>query len=229
MVTRLLKCCFPNSNDKIIKNNDFDTLRPKDTNKENTNTELKPVFKSGMDINLTPEINLLSPVVNPEFDSPELNNQNLFQEDKKEGEFILDNHEKDNSIQSSVKQSKYMNFTKTEEDKLPKLVLKSIIGDAINNETLLISAGGLVNGLRNKRDGITFFGCKDLDEGTNKGIDYELNISNSNLSQVFSSILFFIYFKREEKKYYIKTYPVSKESTNSIPNVMIQIIEPYVS
>ena len=88
--------------------------------------------------------------------------------------------------------NRLITISKSEEEKLPQLILRSITGDAFNNEILTIKARGLIGSLRKAKDGITFFGCKDLDNTVSSNIDYELNISNSNLSQMSSSILFFI-------------------------------------
>lgn len=39
------------------------------------------------------------------------------------------------------------------------LIKQDLEGEILKNETLYINAAGLENGLRNKRDGYSFFGC----------------------------------------------------------------------
>lgn len=111
-----------------------------------------------------------------------------------------------------------------------KLSLSTIFGDLFKGETLLISASGLRNSLRNERDGITYFGIKD--KQTNKLsslVDYEINITSNSLSQVYSSIVFIIYFNSHESKYYLKAYKDSQsnKSKESLPNLIVQIKDPY--
>lgn len=80
---------------------------------------------------------------------------------------------------------------------------------------------------------VTFFGYKpfekDFNFSLNNMIDYELCISNVNSSQLISSIVFLIYFKKEVEKYYIKTDFKLNKNNSGIPNVLVQIKEPYVS
>jgi hypothetical protein len=80
---------------------------------------------------------------------------------------------------------------------------------------------------------VTFFGFKpfekDFNSTLNNMIDYELSISNVNSSQLNSTIVFLIYFKKEVEKYYLKTDYKLNKGNAGIPNVLIQIKEPYVS
>ena len=96
---------------------------------------------------------------------------------------------------------------------------------------MTITAGGLKNSLRKARDGVTFFGCNNLDQlddEQKKVIDYELNLNSNNLSQIYSSIVFIIYFNKEERKYYLKAIKNKKEGELGLPNIIIQIPEHYV-
>lgn len=43
-----------------------------------------------------------------------------------------------------------------------KLIKQDEIGDLLFNKILTITAAGLENGLRNKRDGYTYFGKKEI-------------------------------------------------------------------
>ena len=136
----------------------------------------------------------------------------------------------DLSIQTDYRQKI---ISELEEAKYPILHLNTITGNAINNEELIITAAGLVKSIRKSRDMVTFFGYKpfekDFNFSLNNMIDYELCISNVNSSQLISSIVFLIYFKKEVEKYYIKTDFKLNKNNSGIPNVLVQIKEPYVS
>lgn len=106
-----------------------------------------------------------------------------------------------------------------------KLILKEIDGNLLNGEMIEINAGGMING-RNKKDGFTIFGQKkfadekksnseisiqkevninDINKNNDNDIfipDYELNFAdNLDFPYIFS-----IYYKREEKCYYLRAY-----------------------
>lgn len=125
-----------------------------------------------------------------------------------------------------MKLKRYIN--ENEEKQYPSLKLKSVFGEAIRNETIEILASGYAGSKRNSRDGVTFFGCRQK-EVLDPMIDYELNITNSNLNQIYSSIIFMIYFKKDELKYYLRAVKQSNETGEGLPNIIIQISEPYVS
>ena len=111
-----------------------------------------------------------------------------------------------------------------------KLILEEIDGNLLNGKKIEINAGGMVEG-RNKYDGFTIFGQKnisggkDLTSNINSEIsdfkqnndnnifkpDYELNYSKF----LAYPYIFAIYYKKEEKSYYIRAY-AGKGSDNKI-------------
>lgn len=269
MVSRFLRCCFPNNKENITVNNDFnfnnhqeqsdDIITPinakqhpdvdlikfaanleSETNISNNskNEESKEKHKEQI------ENNEILPIKQSKTNLKQINNKVekqptkvSFVEDKGISNYNLSinakeeiiNNEKFESESSSKKEMKQNKISESEEKNFPKITLKTIVGDAFNNEELIITSAGLKTSLRGARDSVTFFGCRQTDNTIDKMIDYELNISNSNISQVYSSILFLIYFKKDMKRFYIKSYIQNKDSSNIIPNVIIQITEPYVS
>ena len=99
-----------------------------------------------------------------------------------------------------------------------KLIVEEIEGKLFNNKKIEINAGGMVGG-RNKKDGFTIFG-QNPEKSSNNDMfipDFELNISsnygsNNNFSYPY---IFSIYYKIEDKNYYIRTYS-GKGSDNKI-------------
>ena len=122
-------------------------------------------------------------------------------------------------------------ISEKEDNRYYKLSLKTIFGEAFNGETVSILPSGVVGSIRNKRDSITYFGIRNSDNTIDKLVDYEINISNSannsNISMLYSAIVFLIYFKKEEMKYYIKAYNGSHINDGGLPNIILQIKEPY--
>jgi hypothetical protein len=99
-----------------------------------------------------------------------------------------------------------------------KLIVEEIEGKLFNNKKIEINAGGMVGG-RNKKDGFTIFG-QNPEKSSNSDMfipDFELNISsnyssNNNFSYPY---IFSIYYKIEDKNYYIRSYS-GKGSDNKI-------------
>ena len=99
-----------------------------------------------------------------------------------------------------------------------KLIVEEIEGKLFNNKKIEINAGGMVGG-RNKKDGFTIFG-QNPEKSSNNDMfipDFELNISsnyssNNNFSYPY---IFSIYYKIEDKNYYIRSYS-GKGSDNKI-------------
>ena len=96
-----------------------------------------------------------------------------------------------------------------------KLILEEIEGNLFSGKKIEINAGGMVGG-RGKNDGFTIFGQKN-DENNKKDEnsifypDYELNYSE----KLLYPYIFVIYYKKEEKSYYIRAYS-GKGSDNKI-------------
>jgi len=113
-----------------------------------------------------------------------------------------------------------------------KLILEEIDGNLFNGKKIEINAGGMVEG-RNKKDGFTIFGQKMFFNDKNSNLNSEAapkNDNNNNNEQNekiindfelnYSNFLpypyiFAIYYKKEEKSYYIRAYS-GKGSDNKI-------------
>ena len=121
-----------------------------------------------------------------------------------------------------------------------KLILEEIEGKLFNEKKIEINAGGMVGG-RNKKDGFTIFGQNPEKTSNNDMFipDFELNISNnnnnfsyplniSNNNNNFSyPYIFSIYYKIEDKNYYIRSYS-GKGSDNKILFIKLRNKNKYV-
>ena len=108
-----------------------------------------------------------------------------------------------------------------------KLILEEIEGKLFNEKKIEINAGGMVGG-RNKKDGFTIFG-QNPEKNSNNDMfipDFELNISNNNNNFSYPYI-FSIYYKIEDKNYYIRSYS-GKGSDNKILFIKLRNKNKYV-
>ena len=113
----------------------------------------------------------------------------------------------------------------------PKLILEEIDGNLFNGKKIEINAGGMVEG-RNKKDGFTIFGQKIIINANISNLNSEVqNNDNNNNNEQDDKIIndfelnytndlpypyvFAIYYKKEEKAYYIRAYS-GKGSDNKI-------------
>ena len=113
----------------------------------------------------------------------------------------------------------------------PKLILEEIDGNLFNGKKIEINAGGMVEG-RNKKDGFTIFGQKIILNANISNLNSEVqNNDNNNNNEQDDKIIndfelnytndlpypyvFAIYYKKEEKAYYIRAYS-GKGSDNKI-------------
>ena len=104
----------------------------------------------------------------------------------------------------------------------PKLILEEIDGNLFNGKKIEINAGGMAEG-RNKKDGFTIFGQKIISNANNSNLNSEVqNNDNNNNNEQNDKIIndfelnytnaltypyvFAIYYKKEEKAYYIRAY-----------------------
>ena len=110
-----------------------------------------------------------------------------------------------------------------------KLILEEIEGNLFNEKKIEINAGGMVGG-RNKKDGFTIFG-QNPEKGSNNDMfipDFELNISNNNSNNNFLyPYIFSIYYKIEDKNYYIRSYS-GKGSDNKILFIKLRNKNKYI-
>ena len=127
-----------------------------------------------------------------------------------------------------------------------KLILEEIDGTLLNGKVIEINAGGMVDG-RNKRDGFTIFGQKNWGNKNTSNSNSEIqlqkdinNIINNNENDIFIPdielnyskflsypYIFAIYYKREEKTYFIRAYS-GKGSDNKILFIKLNNEEKYV-
>ena len=108
-----------------------------------------------------------------------------------------------------------------------KLILEEIEGKLFNEKIIEINAGGMVGG-RNKKDGFTIFG-QNPEKSSNKDIfipDLELNILN-NENNFSYPYIFAIYYKIEDKSYYIRAYS-GKGSENKILFIKLRNKNKYI-
>ena len=108
-----------------------------------------------------------------------------------------------------------------------KLILEEIEGKLFNEKKIEINAGGMV-GKSNKKDGFTIFGQNPEKTSNNDMFipDFELNISNNNNNFSYPYI-FSIYYKIEDKNYYIRSYS-GKGSDNKILFIKLRNKNKYV-
>ena len=95
-----------------------------------------------------------------------------------------------------------------------KLILEEIEGNLFKEKKIEINAGGMVGG-RNKKDGFTIFG-QNMEKNSNNDMfipDFELNLPNTD--SFTYPYIFSIYYKKEDKSYYIRSYS-GKGSDNKI-------------
>ena len=102
----------------------------------------------------------------------------------------------------------------------PRLILEEIDGNLFNGKKIEINAGGMVEG-RNKKDGFTIFGQKIVLNANSSNLNSEIkNNDNNNNNEQNEKIIndfelnynnflpypyiFAIYYKKEEKAYYIR-------------------------
>ena len=111
-----------------------------------------------------------------------------------------------------------------------KLILEEIEGKLFNDKKIEINAGGMVGG-RNKKDGFTIFG-QNPEKSSNNDMfipDFELNISsnNTNNNNFSYPYIFSIYYKIEDKNYYIRSYS-GKGSDNKILFIKLRNKNKYI-
>ena len=111
-----------------------------------------------------------------------------------------------------------------------KLILNEIEGKLFKDKKIEINAGGMLGG-RNKKDGFTIFGLNTEKSSNNDMFipDLELNISNENINSnnFLYPYIFSIYYKREDKSYYIRSYS-GKGSDNKILFIKLRNKDKYI-
>ena len=113
-------------------------------------------------------------------------------------------------------------------DNANKLILNEIEGNLFEGKTIEINAGGMVGG-RGVKDGFTIFGQIKLNDKENKeenkfSPDYELNYTEKYLLYPY---IFAIYYKKEEKAYYIRAFS-GKGSGNKILFIKLKSDDKFI-
>jgi hypothetical protein len=200
-----------NENVKNISNRNIkenDEKNKEDKNEENNNNNINE--NNNEQIIIEKNINTNNKDNNDKKEVFNDNIKNVIEEEKNEEDPLM------TYIQSNRK------ISDEEIKNASKLILEEIDGNLFNGKNIEINAGGMVDG-RNKKDGFTIFGQKNiLNEETdnqkqlvnNNDIfvpDYELNITKLLLYPY----IFAIYYKKEDKSYHIRAYS-GKGSDNKI-------------
>ena len=200
---------------KIIDLENNEKNKEDDNNISNENNDFNnKVIESGKGSNNDngenqKEVNLNKNYQNSKDDNISNDTKKLNKEEKNENDPIITymasiNHIKDEDLKNSS-----------------KLILEEIDCNLFNGKKIEINAAGMIGG-RGKKDGFTIFGQKNINEDSDMDDsklenqnpfypDYELNYS-PYLSYPY---IFAIYYKKEEKSFYIKAYS-GKGSDNKV-------------
>lgn len=100
----------------------------------------------------------------------------------------------------------------------PTLKIEEMKGKILNNQTLIINAAGLINGLRNQRDGVSFFGFR---QGEKNEIinDYIININDIEFTELRR--FFAINFDLKTQRYYLRA--INETKVNNKQMIYIKI------
>ena len=201
-----------NSKEKEIKNNDINNLKIQESAEKNKEDKLNITdIKKNNDNKIINEIKKIE-VENNEIKSEKsidininkinnINNKpNIVEEEKNPEDPLISYITSNRKISDElIKNSS-------------KLILEEIEGKLFNEKIIEINAGGMVGG-RNKKDGFTIFGQNPEKSSNNEMFipDLELNISNNinnniNMNNFSLPYIFSIYYKIEDKCYYIRSY-----------------------
>ena len=128
--------------------------------------------------------------------------------------------EKNKEEENKINNNEIIDSNRKIDDNITKesssLTIEEIECNLLNGQKIQINAQGMIGG-RGLKDGLTIFGCpNEQNENPNNNklnfkSDFILNFKDK-LSYPF---IFMIYFERETKSYYIKSY-ISKEDDNKI-------------
>ena len=216
-----------NLKENEIKSNDINNLKLQESAEKNKEDKINKINNVDINNNNNNDNNI---------DEKMINENNKIKEDNskiKSQKSIPKNINNINQINDIAKNMNIVEEEKNPEDPLisyitsnrkisdeliqnsSKLILEEIEGKLFNEKKIEINAGGMVGG-RNKKDGFTIFG-QNPEKNSNNDMfipDFELNISNNNNNFSYPYI-FSIYYKIEDKNYYIRSYS-GKGSDNKI-------------
>ena len=161
--------------------------------------------------------NLNNNIINDENNEKKIKSINDIKEENKEEDILIS--------QINLKEK----ISDQDINNSPKLILEEIEGNLFNGKKIEINAGGMVGG-RGKNDGFTIFGQKNINNGNNNeekneifNPDFELDYNE----QLLIPYIFVIYFKKEEKSYYIRAYS-GKGSDNKILFIKLKNDNKYI-
>ena len=228
-----------NLKENEIKSNDINNLKLQESAEKNTEDKINKINNVDINNNNNNDNNI---------DEKMINENNKIKEDNskiKSQKSIPKNINNINQINDIAKNMNIVEEEKNPEDPLisyitsnrkisdeliqnsSKLILEEIEGKLFNEKKIEINAGGMVGG-RNKKDGFTIFG-QNPEKNSNNDMfipDFELNISNNNNNFSYPYI-FSIYYKIEDKNYYIRSYS-GKGSDNKILFIKLRNKNKYV-
>jgi hypothetical protein len=94
-----------------------------------------------------------------------------------------------------------------------KLLITEIEGTQLNNKCIIINCASMVNGKRNKKDGLAIFGLTNYNNNndndvsnTSQSNDFMFSLKPNQINVDINIHLFIIYFSQNKKKYFIRTY-----------------------
>ena len=228
-----------NLKENEIKSNDINNLKLQESAEKNKEDKINKINIVDINNNNNNDNNI---------DEKMINENNIIKEDNskiKSQKSIPKNINNINQINDIAKNMNIVEEEKNPEDPLisyitsnrkisdeliqnsSKLILEEIEGKLFNEKKIEINAGGMVGG-RNKKDGFTIFG-QNPEKNSNNDMfipDFELNISNNNNNFSYPYI-FSIYYKIEDKNYYIRSYS-GKGSDNKILFIKLRNKNKYV-
>ena len=230
-----------NLKENEIKSNDINNLKLQESAEKNKEDKINKI--NNVDINNNNNNN------DNNIDEKMINENNKIKEDNskiKSQKSIPKNINNINQINDIAKNMNIVEEEKNPEDPLisyitsnrkisdeliqnsSKLILEEIEGKLFNEKKIEINAGGMVGG-RNKKDGFTIFGQNPEKTSNNDMFipDFELNISNNNNNNFSYPYIFSIYYKIEDKNYYIRSYS-GKGSDNKILFIKLRNKNKYV-
>ena len=228
-----------NLKENEIKSNDINNLKLQESAEKNKEDKINKINNVDINNNNNNDNNI---------DDKMINENNKIEEDNskiKSQKSIPKNINNINQINDIAKNMNIVEEEKNPEDPLisyitsnrkisdeliqnsSKLILEEIEGKLFNEKKIEINAGGMVGG-RNKKDGFTIFGQNPEKTSNNDMFipDFELNISNNNNNFSYPYI-FSIYYKIEDKNYYIRSYS-GKGSDNKILFIKLRNKNKYV-
>lgn len=230
-MNNLLNCCFnkkSNSEVEIDMFTDFfetktDISSSKSIFKqENTNENLNHPNNKTQKVSILEKINLNQvnnstqsnqiPTIQTINNIPNIKSNHIKINTKISHKSINSKHVKENNLSPQL-------ITDIEVQENRKLILSEVDGNCLNGNKIEINASGIVkDGLRNLKNGVSYFGfvmeddneCDNNDENLKFPIDYELNIRKINKS---SNVIFKIFFDKVLKKYYLSSSVNKNDST----------------